>query len=60
MFKTKNDLPEGSRAKTIELLNARLPSRPAPSTPAQPAAPEQNRLTPARQDGDVLKETSRG
>jgi hypothetical protein len=25
MFKTKNDLPEGSRAKTIELLNARLP-----------------------------------
>jgi hypothetical protein len=25
MFKTKNDLSEGSRAKTIELLNARLP-----------------------------------
>jgi DNA-binding ferritin-like protein len=24
MFKTKNDLPEGTRAKAIELLNARL------------------------------------
>jgi starvation-inducible DNA-binding protein len=24
MFKTKNDLPEGARAKAIELLNARL------------------------------------
>src|SRR5258708_4434354 len=24
MFKTKNDLPEGIRAKAIELLNARL------------------------------------
>ena len=24
MFKTKNDLPEATRAKAIELLNARL------------------------------------
>src|SRR6516225_9479863 len=24
MFKTKNDLPEGTRAKAVELLNARL------------------------------------
>ena len=43
MFMTKNDLPEEVRAKTVELLNARLadlrPATPGGPTPLQGDVP---------------------
>jgi len=39
MFMTKNDLPEEVRAKTVELLNARLADL-RPATPGGPTPPQ--------------------
>jgi hypothetical protein len=45
MFKTKNDLPEEVRAKTVELLNARLADL-RPATPGGPTPPPGDAPTP--------------